>query len=264
MIGVIRLRLFLFLITAALLGCNSQPEAQVVVEQPAVVQDSIVSPTFSLSELLGKFDPAVHDGFQVIPNDLASRQNLWLRTEAIEAFAEMKQAADEAGISLRIISATRTFKHQKRIWEAKWNGTRKVEGSDLSRTIPDPAQRARKILEYSSMPGTSRHHWGTDIDINSLDPDYFETGKGRREYEWLRDNAFEFGFCQTYAQKDNERPNGYEEEKWHWTYQPISSSMLKQYQAKVDPSAFGGFSGDTALEFEEVLHYVHGISQECE
>ena len=264
MIGVIRLRLFLFLITAALLGCNSQPEAQVVVEQPVVVQDSVVSPTFSISELLGKFDPAVHDGFQVIPIELASRENMWLRTEVVKAFAEMKQAASAAGISLRIISATRTFKHQKRIWEAKWNGIRKVEGTDLSHSIPDPKERARKILEYSSMPGTSRHHWGTDIDINSLNPEYFESGKGKREYEWLRDNAFEFGFCQTYTRKDDERSYGYEEEKWHWTYQPTSSLMLKTYQAKVDPSAFGGFKGDDALPFSDVLKYVEGISRECE
>ena len=28
------------------------------------------------------------------------------------------------------------------------------------------------------MPGTSRHHWGTDIDFNSVDPAYFKTATG--------------------------------------------------------------------------------------
>ena len=27
-----------------------------------------------------------------------------------------------------------------------------------------------KIIEYSTLPGTSRHHWGTDIDIIDAGP----------------------------------------------------------------------------------------------
>ena len=27
-----------------------------------------------------------------------------------------------------------------------------------------------KIIEYSTLPGTSRHHWGTDIDIIDAEP----------------------------------------------------------------------------------------------
>ena len=31
-------------------------------------------------------------------------------------------------------------------------------------------------MNYSAMPTASRHHWGTDVDINSVDPEDFETG----------------------------------------------------------------------------------------
>lgn len=260
---VVRFQPVLFLSIIVWLGCSSQPEAQVIADQPAKTSDTIIDFSFSQNELLGKFNPAEHQSFGLVPLEVASRDGLWLRSEVIESFAEMRKAAIRDGVSLKIISATRTFNHQKRIWEAKWNGTRKVEGSDLSRSIPHPATRARKILEYSSMPGTSRHHWGTDIDINSLNPEYFDTGKGKKEYEWLRDNAYEFGFCQTYTQMDGDRPNGYEEEKWHWTYLPISSLMLNEYLTVIDSSVLGGFSGDSALDFAKVLHYVQGIATEC-
>ena len=28
-----------------------------------------------------------------------------------------------------------------------------------------PEENIQKIIEYSTLPGTSRHHWGTEIDI---------------------------------------------------------------------------------------------------
>ncbi|MFM9004881.1 MAG: D-alanyl-D-alanine carboxypeptidase family protein [Flavobacteriales bacterium] len=40
-------------------------------------------------------------------------------------------------------------------------------------------------MKFSSMPGTSRHHWGTDIDLNSVEPSYFLSGKGLLIYQWL-------------------------------------------------------------------------------
>lgn len=38
-------------------------------------------------------------------------------------------------------------------------------------------------------------HWGTDVDINSVDPSYFTVEPGLSEYKWLVNNAAQFGFC---------------------------------------------------------------------
>jgi len=73
--------------------------------------------------------------------------------------------------------------------------------------------------------GTSRHHWGTDIDLNSFNNKYFESGKGKKIYDWLTSNASSFGFCQPYTPKGDHRPHGYNEEKWHWSYQPVSQDI---------------------------------------
>mgnify|MGYP002636539355 CR=1 FL=1 len=213
--------------------------------------------------LLGKNNPSTNPDFIQVPSEMASQSGMWLHRSAFAAFKRMRVKAGEDGVVLTIISATRTFEQQKSIWERKWTGAKKVDGMDLSVSIIDPSKRAKKILEYSSMPGTSRHHWGTDIDINSLSNDYFSTGKGKKEYEWLRDNAHQFGFCQPYSPKGDERVNGYEMEKWHWSYMPLAKEYLSWYTKKVKAENLNGFKGADALLFDEVLKYVTGISLDC-
>jgi LAS superfamily LD-carboxypeptidase LdcB len=176
----------------------------------------------------------------------------------------MYKAAKKEGITLKIISATRPFLHQKRIWEAKWSGVRKVEGKNLSETIKNPVERALKILEFSSMPGTSRHHWGTDIDINTLTNEYFEKGQGLSEYNWLVANAASFGFCQPYSPKGADRKEGYNEEKWHWSYLPLAKKLTDQYKLRLKDKMINGFKGaETATEIGVIKKYVLGINQDC-
>ncbi|MFM1876500.1 MAG: hypothetical protein RL266_2237 [Bacteroidota bacterium] len=218
----------------------------------------------SLDHIMGKANFAEDDRFSLIPATIANKEGMYMRTEALAAFEKMRKAAAEDGITLRILSAGRSFEHQKRIWEAKWNGTRSVEGKNMKTTYSDPAERARFIMKYSSMPGTSRHHWGTDIDINSLNPEYFNVGKGLKEYQWLVDNAHKFGFCQTYTEKGKERPSGYEEEKWHWSYLPIAEPLLLFFKNNVTAADLKGFDGAGSVAFDEVLMYVLGISKECQ
>ena len=189
---------------------------------------------------------------------------MYLRKETIAAFVKMYDAAKKEGVNLKIISATRNFSEQKSIWEAKWNGSRLVNGKNLSQTIKDPVERAKIILRYSSMPGTSRHHWGTDMDLNSLENSYFNSAEGKKIYEWLKKNAAAFGFCQPYSMKNETRLNGYEEEKWHWSYIPLSSVILKEYLQKIKPENITGFAGaETAGKLNIIEHYVKGVNPEC-
>jgi hypothetical protein len=114
------------------------------------------------------------------------------------------------------------------------------------------------------MPGTSRHHWGTDIDINSVENAYFETKKGSSEYQWLSQNAYKYGFCQTYTAKGKNRPKGYNEEPWHWSYLPLSKTCLTKYIEQIDDSQLKGFLGsETAVEIKVVENYVKGINKDC-
>ena len=65
------------------------------------------------------------------------------------------------------------------------------------------------------MPGTSRHHWGTDIDMTDMSVAFYNTRKGKKMYDWMSKNAAKFGFYQPF---NANRKDGYQEEKWHWSY----------------------------------------------
>jgi LAS superfamily LD-carboxypeptidase LdcB len=114
------------------------------------------------------------------------------------------------------------------------------------------------------MPGTSRHHWGTDVDINDLDNYTFEQGPGKKVYAWMLAHAHEYGFCQPYTKKDEARPNGYNEEKWHWSYIPVAKKLTDLAARKLTDDMIGGFKGaETALEIGVVEKYVLGINPAC-
>lgn len=160
------------------------------------------------------------------------------------AFDKMAAAARKEGVTLKIVSAYRSFNRQKGIWERKWN--------DPSRSKMTAKARALDILKYSSMPSTSRHHWGTDFDLNSVNPAYFETAAGKKIYDWLVKNAPKYGFFQPYTEG---RTKGYATEKWHWSYAPISDRYEKKYIETIKNSDIKGFTG---AEIAPVIDVIGG------
>lgn len=221
------------------------------------VPPSGTTPVVNLDHLMGKFNPARHPDFVPVGKPYTNKTGMILHRETFAAFKKMWAAAKKEGVTLNIISSTRSFDQQKNIWEGKW--------TRFATEQPAADDRARKILEYSAMPGASRHHWGTDIDLNDLNNPSFETG-GRfvNVYAWLRLHAHEYGFCQPYTAKNDQRPHGYKEEKWHWSYLPVAAPLLRQYSQSVRNDMFLGFSGaETAKKLNIVDHYVLGINQDC-
>ena len=247
-----------------------RPSTETAVRTAARSVADATAPTatgFDLDYLMGKFDPAAHPDFIEIPARYADRAGRYLRKDALDAFLAMREAAAKDSVELKIVSAARNFANQKSIWEAKWTGERLVEeGENLAVTTPDPIARARRILRWSSMPGSSRHHWGTDIDLNNLNNAYFEGGKGLREYQWLTANAATFGFCQPYSPKggSGQRAFGYEEEKWHWSYLPVALPLTELAESQLRNELITGFKGaETAGEIDVKGKYVLGISGVC-
>ncbi|HMV43977.1 MAG TPA: M15 family metallopeptidase [Leptospiraceae bacterium] len=191
-----------------------------------------------------------------------------LREDTIKALKQMIEAydRDREGKSKQhifVVSAHRSYADQKSIWEQKFKGTRKMRESIEGKT---PEQIVNLILEYSSAPGTSRHHWGTDIDINALQNDYF-TGKGNGAflYEWLQKNAHKYGFCQPYNELSKRNNKGYNEEKWHWSYARVANQLQKEWEEaykKKEITFTGKFSGSDVLG-DRPLEYVTSINSDC-
>ena len=210
------------------------------------------SQALSKEELLGQFDPSTHPDFVRIDSKYTSKHNIYLRQEVYEAYERMFEEAWKVGINLQILSATRNFDYQRGIWERKWDRPRYMGWEDIDKAVD--------IMTYSSMPGTSRHHWGTDIDLCSLRNDWFASAEGARVYDWLNLNAWKYGFRQVYSNKEITVRTGYNEEKWHWSYMPLSSVFLDQYNALVLEEDIEGFLGsEVAGEIGVITDYVNGV-----
>ena len=222
-------------------------------------------PAADLDYIMGKFDPEKRKDFVNIPKKYADREGLYLRKRALDSFIKMRDAASERGITMVIKSATRNFDYQKGIWERKYTGTTVLsDGTNVATDIKDTKDKCLKILEYSSMPSTSRHHWGTDIDINSFNNKYFESGEGKKLYTWMLTHAKDYGWCQPYTLHGPDRPHGYFEEKWHWSYMPLSQTLTRQAEAEFKDEMISGFMGsESATEIGVVEKYVLGINKSC-
>ena len=154
-----------------------------------------------------------------------------LQKEVYTAFESMRKAALKDGIRITIVSAYRSFDRQKSIWNRKYSRYIK---QGLS-----PEKAIEKIIEYSTIPGTSRHHWGTDIDIieggkkhpeNVLIQNNFNSkGVYAGLKKWMDNNANNYGFYLVYSQEENRK--GFKYEPWHYTYKPVSKPMLTQFLA---------------------------------
>lgn len=211
---------------------------------------SAVTTVFTLDELLGQVNYHTHENFVLLDRKYTDGRNHYLCKDAAQAFTLMADDAASSDINLKVLSSSRNFSDQRRIWENKWQREDFLEFD----SGPD---RCRAILEYSSMPGTSRHHWGTEIDIHSLNNSAFDKGEGEKIYEWLIQHAADYGFFQPYTAGRN---RGYEEEKWHWSYYPVSGPMLEQYNAQVSYSNINGFLGsEFASTVGALENYVNGI-----
>ena len=250
-------------------GVDKSPTAEVAPPRPVpstkTAGDDRIPAIPSYAYITGKFDPAVHPDFVAVANRYTDGDPYLLHRDTYAAFERMHAAAQADDVKLVIVSATRNFARQKQIWEAKWRGERLLEGTEKADEVyPDPADRARAILRYSSMPGTSRHHWGTDIDLNDLNNGYFDTGEGKKIYDWLTTHAADYGFCQPYTPKGTARPTGYEEERWHWSYVPLAKQLTDYAATQLKDADLSGFDGaEAAPQIGVVERYVLGINAAC-
>ena len=104
--------------------------------------------------------------------------DLRVEGETASAFQTLGCRAAEQGLDLRVASAFRDYDRQVRIINDKWTGARPVtdgEGRLLARARHDDEEWLNLILRFSALPGMSRHHWGTDLDVwdaSAVDTDY--------------------------------------------------------------------------------------------
>lgn len=200
--------------------------------------------------LTGTLDITKDSSFVMLPEAITTKP-IYLNAEAAVSLVNMVNAAKADQITLMVLSGYRSFQDQKSIWTRKWN----------DRQISDDAERSKNIMLFSAMPKTSRHHWGTDVDLNSLDNKYFGSGEGQTEHQWLCKNAQRYGFRCVYTDKSTTKRMGYETEKWHWSYMPLAEKYLKLYNQLIAYEDINEFPGSQSAKKCRVIEdYVNGVN----
>jgi LAS superfamily LD-carboxypeptidase LdcB len=160
-----------------------------------------------------------------------------LHPEAATAFLGLAAEAAHSDIDLVPASSFRSFEHQLLIWNDKFHGRRPLldqQGGAFDRSVMTEEALVRAILLWSALPGASRHHWGTDIDVidraalapgqrpQLLPAEYGAAGVFNRLGAWLPGHCEAYGFFLPY---DRDR-GGVRPEPWHLSFAPVSGTAL--------------------------------------
>ena len=161
-----------------------------------------------------------------------------LHTHVAAPFMNLRRAAFADGLDLTPVSSFRDFSRQLIIWNGKFSGERPM--FDAARQPIDvsgrsPAQRIDAILLWSALPGASRHHWGTDVDLidahatepgyrPQLTPEEFAPGGPYAALTgWLEANAARFGFFRPFRGV----LSGVQPEPWHFSFAPVAENARR-------------------------------------
>jgi LAS superfamily LD-carboxypeptidase LdcB len=161
-----------------------------------------------------------------------------LHYAVVTSLLAMRDAAARAGIDLVPVSSFRDFDRQLTLWNRKWRGERTLydrAGRALDHASLRESDRVDAILCWSALPGGSRHHWGTDMDVidaaamppgyelQLLPVEYAPDGVFARLTAWLDDNMQRFGFHRPYGTDRG----GAGVEPWHLSYAPVASAAIE-------------------------------------
>lgn len=162
-----------------------------------------------------------------------------LHVEVAPQVQRLRDAAREQGHELALASAFRSFERQLMIWNAKASGARPVldaQGRPLDIGQLSEAELLHAILRWSALPGASRHHWGTDMDVYDVrglaegerpqldTAEYLPGGPFAALAKWMDRHLQHFDFFQPY-QADR---GGIAPEPWHISYRPLADRFAAQ------------------------------------
>jgi len=176
-----------------------------------------------------------------VAEELADFHGIPVQRQLLDPLTDLKTRAELQGFDFAVASGFRSIERQCLIWNAKAAGQRPVlddEGNPLDAASLDAETLMFAILRWSALPGTSRHHWGTDIDVydraalpegQSLQLTLAEChGPFAAFHQWLdvelarRDTLFFRPYVEPFG--------GVAPEPWHLSYAPLA----REFQQALD------------------------------
>ena len=181
-----------------------------------------------------------------------------IHRELVEPFRRLQQCGRESGLEIRIASGFRSFNRQLQIWNAKATGQRQVlddNGQPIDLTLLDEKARVFAILRWSALPGASRHHWGTDLDIwdaaavsgnyqLQLTPDEYDSGGPFNPLSCWLQREIDSGRTDFYLPYNDPMPGSTEDgvarEPWHLSYRPLADNYANSISEEIIGNALLG------------------------
>ena len=140
----------------------------------------------------------IPENLELLDNSYA-KSGIYLVKEAKDNIEKLISYAKNDGMNIRVISAYRSYSYQENLY----NNYVKSDGVDLADT-------------YSARPGYSEHQTGLVVDVTRAFDD-FNNFENTNEYNWMLENAANYGFILRYP-KDKEDVTTYSFEAWHYRY----------------------------------------------
>ncbi len=126
----------------------------------------------------------------------------------LENFEQMRDDVfNELNVKLMINSSYRSYENQEAIYN---------DYKNISLKYAD---------QYAARPGYSEHQTGLSLDITSWEHPGQKAFTESAEYEWLKNNAYKYGFILRYPE-GKENITGYNTESWHFRY--VGNEVAKQ------------------------------------
>lgn len=165
-----------------------------------------------------------------------------LHKQMLHEFLKLQRDALASGFDLQIVSAFRNYERQLTIWNLKASGERPLFDDQerlLDFKLLSPTEIIFSILRWSALPGSSRHHWGTDIDVfdgmtqskesvQLIPSETIAAGPAARLHEWLDEriaSSNAYGFYRPYRTDRG----GVAPERWHLSYYPLARRFMESY-----------------------------------
>ena len=150
---------------------------------------------------------------------------------AAEAFNDMYEEAQAAGVTLRNIGDYRSFEAQLDMFNDRYSLKDEGRKPQVTRTFEGKTWFLKKGKAPSAAPDPtgkkgSNHGWGLAIDLaaEGKKGELVSLGGTKKAYPWMLANAPRFGF---FLQTDNTKSPEFE--AWHWQY--CEGDALPSYKA---------------------------------
>ena len=145
------------------------------------------------------------------PNDLVTTNGATLSAKAADAFTRLHATAAAAGQGFYVTSSYRSYADQVATYN-HWVSVSGEAGADT----------------YSARPGYSEHQTGLAFDV-AANGCALDCLGSTSQYQWLQQNAAEYGFIQRYY-AGYESITGYKAEEWHYRY--VGAATAKDMKTK--------------------------------